>query len=87
VEVNTAPWRLTGSRSHSAKEGIKDITKTTKIKALKFPSEKSFGTTMPKAVIGSALIRVREHLVSLIYLLKFFPGSVIMVMVGVILEG
>jgi len=87
VEVGTAPWCLTGSRSYSAKEGVKDIAKTAKVKALKSPPEKSFGTTVPKAVIGSALIRVTEHFVSLIYLLEFFPGSIIVVMVGVILKG
>jgi hypothetical protein len=73
VKVSTALRCLTGSRSYSAKEGIKDIAKTAEVKALKALSEKPFGTTVPKAVVGGAFIRVREHFVSLIYLFKFSP--------------
>jgi hypothetical protein len=87
VKVSTALWCLAGSRSYSAKEGIKDIAKTAEVKALKAPSEKPFGTTMPKTVIGGAFIRIREHFVSLIYLFKFFPGGIIVVMVRVIFKG
>ncbi|MBA7686377.1 hypothetical protein ES703_94821 [subsurface metagenome] len=87
MEVGTALWCLTGSSSYSAKEGIKDITKAGKVKAFKASSEKSFGTTMSEAVIGSAFIGVREHFKGFVYLLKFFPGIIITVMVGVILKG
>jgi len=87
VEVSAAPWCLAGSRGHSAKEGIKYIAEATKVKALKAPPEKSLGTTMPKAVIGSALIRVTEHLKGFVYLLKLLLSSILVVTVRVILQS
>ena len=76
-----------GGGSRIAKEGIKDITKATEVKPLEVPPEDTFGATMPKAVIGGALIGVREHLVSLVYFLKFLLSPIMVVVVGVMLEG
>jgi len=87
VQVSTAPWSLAGGRSRPTEEGIKDVTKTTEIKSLKTPPEKSLSTTMSKAVIGSALVRVGEHLIGFVYLLKPVRSPIPMVMVGMILKG
>ena len=88
MQVSTTLWCSTSRGSYSTKEVIKVLKDTTNAaKAFKAPPEDSLGTTMPKAVIGSAFIRVRERFVSLIYLLKFFPSIIITVMVGVILKG
>jgi len=87
VEVGTALWCSAGGFSYSAEEGVKDIAEATKLKALKTPSKKPFGTAMPEAVIGGSFIRIREHFVSLIYLFEFLPCLVIMVVVRVVLKG
>jgi len=78
---------LAGSSSCPAEEGIKDITKATKVEPFEAPAEKALGTAMPKAVIGGSLIRVGEHFVCLVYLLKSVLGPIITVVVGVIFEG
>jgi hypothetical protein len=87
VQVSTALWSLTSGSSCPAEEGVKDIAKAAEVEAFKASAERSFGTAVAKAVIGSALIGVGEHFVSLICLLKFLPGIIIMVMVRVILKG
>jgi hypothetical protein len=87
VEVGTALWRPAGGCGYPAEESVEDITEATKLKALKAPSKKPFGTTMPEAVIGGSFIQVGEHLVSLIYFFEFLPCLVVMVVVRVILEG
>jgi len=71
VKVITTLWSLTGSRVYPTKEGIKDVTKTAEIKPFKAPPEKPLSSTMPKAVIGSALVRVGEYLIGFVYLLEF----------------
>jgi hypothetical protein len=42
---------------------------------------------MPKAVIGSTLIRVREDFIGFVYLFEFFRRLLITVVVRVILKG
>ena len=86
-EVSTALWPPTDGTGGSAEEGIEDIAKTAEIKALKTAPEGSLSTTVTKAVVGAALIRVREHFVGLIYLLELLLSATITVMVRVILEG
>jgi hypothetical protein len=87
AEVGAALWCLAGGSGCPAKEGVKDIAEAAKVKALKASPEKSFGTTVAKAVIGRPLIRVREHFIGFVYLFKSFPCLIIMIVVGVILKG
>ena len=87
AEVGTGLWRLAGGRSCPAKEGIKDITKAAEIKSLKASPEEPFTATVSKAVIGSAFIRVGEHFVGFVYLLKPLLSSFLVVMVRMIAEG
>jgi hypothetical protein len=90
VQVSTALWSLTSGSSFPSKEVIKvlkNASDTAKSEAFEASPERSFGTAVSKAVIGSVLIGVGEHFVSLICLLKFLPGIIIMVMVRVILKG
>ncbi len=88
MKVSSALWCLAGSRScASAKESIKDVTKATEVKALKALPEESFAATVSEAVIGSPFIRVREYLVGFVYLLKLLLSPILVVMVGVMLEG
>ncbi len=87
MQVSTSLWGLSGRRSCPPKEGVKDITKATDVKPFKALPEEPFAITMSEAVIGSALIRVRERFVGFVYLLKLLLSPVLAVMVGVILEG
>jgi len=87
AEVSTPPWSLTGGRGGSPEEGFKDVTKATEIKPFKTSPKKPLSTTMPKAVVGSTLVGVGEHLVGLVYLLKPVRSPIIVVVVGVILKG
>jgi hypothetical protein len=87
TEVGTTLWSLTGSSGCPTKEGIENITKATEVKALKASSEKTLSTAVSKAVISSALFRVREHFISFIHLFELVCSPVIMVMVRMILEG
>jgi len=87
AEVSTAPWSLAGGRGCSPEEGFKDVTKATEIKPFKTSPEEPLSTAMPKAVIGSALVRVSEYLVGLVYLLKPVRSPILAVVVRVILKG
>jgi hypothetical protein len=80
-------WCLAGGSGCPTEEGVKDIAKAAKVKALKASPEKSLGTTMPKAVIGSSLIRVREHFVGFVDLFESFPRPILLIVVRVILKG
>ena len=86
-QVSAALWSLTGSSICPAKEGVKNIAKAAEVEALKASPPESLATTMPKAVISGALIRVREHFIGFIHLLKPVLGSIIAVMVGMIFKG
>jgi len=68
------------------KESIEDTANTLKAKSLKAMPKEAF-TTMSEAVIGGSLFRVREHFVGFVYLLELLLGPIILVMVGMILEG
>jgi len=87
LEVSTLTGAVTGGSGCPAKEGVKDIAKATEAKPLKALSKGSLGTLMSKAVIGSTLIRIREHLICVIYLLEPLLSPVSVVVVGVIFEG
>jgi hypothetical protein len=78
---------LTGSSGCPTKEGIENITKATEVKALKASPEKALSTAVSKAVISSALFKVREHFISFIHLLELVCSPVLVVMVRMILEG
>ena len=87
MQVGTALWSLMAGCSCPTKEGIKDFTKATEIKPLKTPSKKTLSTAMPKAVISSALVRIRKHLVGLVYLPKPVRRPILVIVVGVIFKG
>jgi hypothetical protein len=87
LQVSAALWSLTGGISFPAEEGVKYIAKAAEVEAFKASPERYSDTAVTKAVIDRALIGIGEHFVSLIYLLKFLPGIIIMVMVRVILKG
>ena len=87
TQVSTTLGCLTGGSGCPTKEGIKDITKAAEVKPLKAPPEEPFSSAMPKAVIGGALIRVRQRFVGFVYLLEPLLGSLIMVVVRMMLEG
>jgi hypothetical protein len=87
AEVGTTLWCLVGGSGSPAKEGVEDIAEAAKVKALKASPEKSFGTTVAKAVIGSPLIWGRERFIGFVYLFESFPRLIIMIVVGVIFKG
>ena len=87
MQVSTPLGRLASSSSCPSKEGVKNITKAAEVKSFKAPSEKPLSATMPKAVIGSALIRIGEHFVSFIYLFKLLLSPIIAVVVRVVFES
>ena len=68
-------------------EALKDGANATDVKPPKALPEEPFAITMSEAVIGSALIWVRERFVGFVYLLKFLLSPLLAVMVGVIFEG
>ena len=87
MQVGTRLGRLAGGSSCPLEKGVKNIAKTAEVKSFKAPPENSLSTTVPKAVIGNALIRVGEHFVGFIYLFKLLLGPIITIAVGVILKG
>ena len=87
MQVSASLWGLSGSRSCSSKEGVKDITKATEIESLEAAAKELFSGTVSEAVIGSTLIWIGEYFVGFAYLLKFFFCPVITVAVRMILEG
>jgi len=87
MQVGTAPGCLTGGSSCPTEESVEDITKAAEVKPLKASPKEPFGSTMSKAVIGGALIRVRQHFVGFVYLLELLLGSSLVVVVGMMLEG
>lgn len=86
AQVGTTPGCLTCSRTGTTKKGFKDVAKAAEIKALEAPPEEIVSTTVSEAVIGSALIGVREHFVSLIYFLELFRSPVLSITVGMIFK-
>jgi hypothetical protein len=86
MKVNTLPWPLSSSGRPTAEEGIKYIAETAEVKAFKALVEEPF-STMSEAVIGSTLVRIGEHFVSFVDLLKPVFSPVIPVMIRMIFKG
>ena len=86
MQVSTVLGRTTGSCS-LAKKGVKDITKSTKVKSLKSRSKDITTTPMPITVVGGALVWIAECLISLVYLFEFFLGTILTIAVGMVFEG
>jgi len=87
VKVSTALRCLACGCGCPTEEGVKNITKPAKIKALKALSEKVTGAGVSKAVIGGTLVRVGEYLIGFTNFLELLRGTIFMVAVRVILES
>jgi len=85
VIANVRPllWSSSCGCSRAAEEGVEYIAETAKhIETLSKPL-----AGMPEAVVVLSLHRVGEYLVSLVYLFKSFGSAIILVVVGMVLEG
>jgi len=76
-----------GGCRRAAEEGIEDIPEAAHVEALEAPAEQPLGAAVAVAVVGGALLYIREHLVGFVHLLEPVPRLLVVVMVGVMLEG
>jgi|TARA_Y100000031_G_scaffold152395_1_gene195454 hypothetical protein len=87
IKVSPLNRSMSGSRRRpTAKESIEDATHAVKAKSLEAATEIVL-TAMSEPVIGTTLIRVREHLVGFVYFLELLFSSVGPIVIGVVLEG
>ena len=81
------PRSLTGSSAGATEEGFKDVSKAAKTKVFKAPAKYIVSTSVSEAVIGSAFIGVREHLIGFIDFLEPGFSAVIAIPVRMVLKG
>jgi hypothetical protein len=87
VEVWAPLGRLAGAGGGVTEEGVKDITKAAEIKPLKTTAKDSLSSVMAEAVIGGPFVRVREHLISLVYFFELTLGAVPVIVVRVVFKS